>query len=215
VIYIGYQYRGKHMRTGIILAGGDSKRIGTDKGLIDLDGKPLIGYVIKSLRPVVDEIIVVVGSEARGPVYRDAVGGDVRVVPDMYDDGSPLIGLITGLTHARGDYAVVAACEMPFINSDLVDLLFLLSFELNGTLLIKPNGWVEPLPAVYKVDIGKKRAVQLRNEGDLRLRKVLETLPDVARIQMERLRVIDPELRSFFDLDTRDRFDEAMRIIKD
>ena len=203
------------MRTGIILAGGDSKRIGTDKGLIDLNGKPLIGYVIESLMPVVDEIIVVVGSEARGPVYRNAVGGDVRVVPDMYDDGSPMIGLITGLTHARGDYAVVAACDMPFINSELVDLLFLLSFELNGTLLIKPNGWVEPLPAVYKVDVGKKRAVQLRAEGDLRLRKVLETLPDVARIQVERLRVIDPELRSFFDLDTRARYDEAMRIIKD
>ncbi len=203
------------MRTGIILAGGDSKRIGTDKGLIDLDGKPLIGYVIESLRPVVDEIIVVVGSEARVSVYKNAVEGDVRVVPDMYDDGSPLIGLITGLTHARGDYAVVAACDMPFINSDLVDLLFLLSFELNGTLLIKPNGWVEPLPAVYKVDIGRERAVQLRDQGDLRLRKVLETLPDVARIQVERLRVIDPELRSFFDLDTRDRYDEALRIIKD
>ena len=215
MIYTGYHYRGKNMRTGIILAGGDSKRIGTDKGLIDLDGKPLIGYVIESLRPVVDEIIVVVGSEARVSVYKNAVEGDVRVVPDMYDDGSPLIGLITGLTHARGDYAVVAACDMPFINSDLVDLLFLLSFELNGTLLIKPNGWVEPLPAIYKVDISKKRAVQLRNEGDLRLRKVLETLPDVARIQMERLRVIDPELRSFFDLDTRARFDEALRIIKD
>lgn len=203
------------MRTGIILAGGDSKRIGTDKGLIDLNGKPLIGYVIESLGPVVDEIIVVVGSAERVPVYRDAVGDDVRVVPDMYDNGSPLIGLITGLTHARGDYAVVAACDMPFINSELVDLLFLLSFELNGTLLIKPNGWVEPLPAVYKVDIGRERAVQLRDQGDLRLRKVLETLPDVARIQVERLRVIDPELRSFFDLDTRDRYDEALRIIKD
>jgi len=203
------------MRTGIILAGGDSKRIGTDKGLIDLNGKPLIRYVIESLGPVVDEIIVVVGSSERVPVYQDSVGDDVRVVPDMYDDGSPLIGLITGLTHARGDYAVVAACDMPFINSELVDLLFLLSFELNGTLLIKPNGWVEPLPAIYKVDIGKKRAVQLRNESDLRLRKVLETLPDVARIQVERLRVIDPELRSFFDLDTRDRYDEAMKIIKD
>jgi len=96
-----------------------------------------------------------------------------------------------------------------------VDILFLLSFELNGTLLIKPDGWVEPLPAVYNVEVGKRRAIQLRNEGDLRLRKVLETLPDVARIQVERLKVIDPELRSFFDLDTMERFNEAVRIIKD
>jgi len=203
------------MRTGIILAGGESKRIGTDKGLIDLNGRPLIRYVIESVRPVVDEIIVVVGSEERVPYYRNAVDDDVQIVPDLYDDGSPMIGLITGLTHAKGDFAVVAACDMPFINSDLVDILFLLSFELNGTLLIKQDGWVEPLPAVYNVEVGKRRAIQLRNEGDLRLRKVLETLPDVARIQVERLKVIDPELRSFFDLDTMERFNEAVRIIKD
>ena len=203
------------MRTGIILAGGDSKRIGTDKGLLDLNGRPLISYVIESLRPIVDEIIVVVGSEERIPNYRNAVEDDVQIFPDMYEDGSPLIGLITGLTHAQGTYAVVAACDMPFINSDLLDLLFLLSFDLNGTLLIKPNGWVEPLPAVYKVDIGRERADQMRMRGDLRLRKVLETLPDVARIQVERLKVIDPKLRSFFDLDTKDRYNEALRIIKD
>jgi len=203
------------MRTGIILAGGDSKRIGTDKGLINLNGRPLISYVIESFRPVVDEIIVVVGSKGRIPNYRNALEDDIQIFPDMYDDGSPLIGLITGLTHAKGTYAVVAACDMPFINSDLVELLFLLSFELNGTLLIKPNGWIEPLPAVYKVDIGMNRANRMRIHGDLRLRKVLETLPDVARIQVERLKVIDPELRSFFDLDTKDMYDEALRIIKD
>ena len=203
------------MRTGIILAGGDSKRIGTDKGLINLNGRPLISYVIESFRPVVDEIIVVVGSKGRIPNYRNALEDDIQIFPDMYDHGSPLIGLITGLTHAKGTYAVVAACDMPFINSDLVELLFLLSFELNGTLLIKPNGWIEPLPAVYKVDIGMNRANRMRIHGDLRLRKVLETLPDVARIQVERLKVIDPELRSFFDLDTKDMYDEALRIIKD
>jgi len=164
---------------------------------------------------VVDEIIVVVGSKGRIPNYRNALEDDIQIFPDMYDDGSPLIGLITGLTHAKGTYAVVAACDMPFINSDLVELLFLLSFELNGTLLIKPNGWIEPLPAVYKVDIGMNRANRMRIHGDLRLRKVLETLPDVARIQVERLKVIDPELRSFFDLDTKDMYDEALRIIKD
>ena len=203
------------MRTGIILAGGDSKRIGTDKGLLDLDGKPLIQYVIESLKSVVDEIIVVVGSEERMPFYWQVVDEDVKVVADMYDEGSPLIGLMTGLTNATGEYAVVAACDMPFINSDLVDLLFLLSYDLNGTLLIKPNGWVEPLPAIYKVGMSLKRASQLYMQGDLRIRKVLETLPDVARVPVERLKVLDPELRSFFDLDTRERYNEALKILRD
>lgn len=182
---------------------------------MDLDGKPLINYVVENLRSVVDEIIVVVGSEEKKPFYWQVLDEDVKVVSDMYEEGSPLIGLITGLTHAKGDYAVVAACDMPFINSELIDLLFLLSFELNGTLLVKSNGWVEPLPAVYKVGPSLKRASHLQNQGDLRLRKVLETLQDVARVPIERLRVLDPELRSFFDLDTPERVSEALKIIRD
>ena len=203
------------MRTGIILAGGDSTRIGTDKGLLDLNGKPLIQYVVESLKPVVDEVIVVVGSDVKKPFYWQVLDEDVTVVSDMYDEGSPLIGLITGLTNASGEYAVVAACDMPFINSDLVDLLFLLSYDLNGTLLVKSNGWVEPLPAVYKVSMCLKRASQLHMQNDLRIRKVLETLPDVARVPIERLKVIDPELRSFFDLDTKERYNEALKILRD
>ena len=90
------------------------------------------------------------------PFYWQVLDENVKVVADMYDEGSPLIGLMTGLTNAKGEYAVVAACDMPFINSDLVDLLFLLSYDLNGTLLIKPNGWVEPLPAIYKVEMSQR-----------------------------------------------------------
>lgn len=182
---------------------------------MDLDGKPLITYVVNSLREVVDEIIVVVGAEERMPFYWQVLDDDVKVVADLYDEGSPLIGLMTGLTHASGEYAVVAACDMPFINSELVDLLFLLSFDLNGTLLMKEDGWVEPLPAVYKVGMSLKRASQMYIHGDLRIRKVLETLPDVARVPVERLKVLDPELRSFFDLDTMERHEEALRILRD
>jgi molybdopterin-guanine dinucleotide biosynthesis protein A len=213
--YTGCGRSGRRTRTGIILAGGESKRIGTDKGLLDLDGKPLISYVVENLRSIVDEIIVVVGSEAKKPFYWQVLDKDVKVVADMYDEGSPLIGLITGLTNATGEYALVTACDMPFINSDLVDLLFLMAHELNGTLLIKSNGWVEPLTAVYKVDNSLKRALQLHTHGDLRLRKVLETMQDVARVPVERLRALDPELRSFFDLDTPERVDEALKILRD
>lgn len=182
---------------------------------MNLNGKPLISYVVDNMRTVVGEVIVVVGSEEKKPFYLQVLDKDVKVVADIYDEGSPLIGLITGLSNAAGEYAVVAACDMPFINRDLVDLLFLLSYGLNGTLLIKSNGWVEPLPAVYKVDPSLKRAKHMYNHGDLRIRKVLETLEDVARVPVERLKVIDPELRSFFDLDTPERVSEALRIIRD
>lgn len=182
---------------------------------MDLNGKPLITYVVDSLKKTVDEVVVVVGSEEKMPFYWQVLDDNVKVVADVYEEGSPLIGLISGLSNASGEYAVVAACDMPFINSDLIDLLFLLSFDLNGTLLVKENGWVEPLPAVYKVSMSLKRAKQMYRHGDLRIRKVLETLPDVARVPVERLRVLDPQLRSFFDLDTMERHEEALKILRD
>jgi molybdopterin-guanine dinucleotide biosynthesis protein A len=60
-----------------------------------------------------------------------------------------MIGLITGLKEANGDYAAVCACDMPFIEPKVLEMLFCLSDGLNGTLLLKPNGWVEPFPSIY------------------------------------------------------------------
>ena len=182
---------------------------------MELNGKPLVRYVVDKLKPVVDEVIVVVASKEKLLPYRQVLDNNAIVIQDLYDEGSPLIGLITGLSKASGDYAVVAACDMPFIHSKVVDLLFLLFFELNGTLLIKSNGWIEPLPAIYKVDTSLKRAVHLYKQSDLRIRKVLEGVHDVAHVPIERLREIDPELHSFFDLDTPERVDEALKILQD
>ena len=57
------------MRTAIVLAGGRSSRIGVDKGLVILNKKPLVAYVIERLEPVVDEVILVVGSQAQVIAY--------------------------------------------------------------------------------------------------------------------------------------------------
>ncbi len=200
------------MRSGIILAGGDSQRMGVEKGLMDLDGKTIIQYVIDSLRPIVDEIIVVIGSMEKYPVFSEVV--NVHLVPDQYVDGSPLVGILSGLSEAKGEYAVVVACDMPFINTDLVDHLFNLSMGHDGILLVKPNGWIEPLPSVYRVSVSLKQAFQLRRQGESRIRRILEALPDVPRVPVNQLRVIDPDLLTFFDIDTEDSYREAVKILR-
>lgn len=202
-----------HGRTGIILSGGRSSRLGQDKGLVELDGKPLVSWVIDILRGVTDEIIVVVGSEKNVPPYWAVVPDDVRVIPDFYQADSPLIGLISGLREARGEYAVICACDMPFVVPDVLEMLFCVSYGLNGSLLVKPDGWIEPIPSVYHVSNCLDYAEVLRGLGEMRIRKVLENMSDTAILSVEKLRLIDPELVSFLDLDTLESIEAAKGLL--
>ena len=202
------------MRSGIILSGGKSSRLGQDKGLVELDGKPLITWVVDILRGVTDEIIVVVGSEEVVPHYWAVVPDEVRVIPDCYQEDSPLIGLISGLREAKGEYAAICACDMPFVVPDILELLFCVSYGLNGSLLVKSDGWIEPIPSVYHVSNCLEYAEVLRKLGEMRIRKVLENMSDTVSISVEKLRLIDPELVSFVDLDTIESIENAGSLIK-
>jgi molybdopterin-guanine dinucleotide biosynthesis protein A len=190
------------MRSGIILSGGASTRIGQEKGLVKLKDKPLVSWVIDRIKDVTDEIIVVVGSEEDIPQYWAFVPDDVQVISDFYPEKSPLIGLISGLRKVKSQYAAICACDMPFLNPVILEMMFCISYGLNGALLVKPNGWIEPLPSVYNVTTCLRYAELLRRNGELRIRKVLENMSDVVRLPVEKLREIDPELMSFIDLDT-------------
>jgi len=202
------------LRSAIVLAGGSSTRAGTDKGLRLLGGKPLVNHVIDAVDRHVDEVIVVVASEAQRSKYVPVVKKNIKLVTDMYPDGSPLVGLLSGLSRCGGSYALAVACDMPFISEDAVETLFREAKNHDGAVFEKPNSWIEPLVAVYRVDSALKEARRLYGEGDLRVRMILMNLGDVMRIPLERLRKMDPELLTLFDADTEDRFIEAERLLK-
>ncbi len=201
-------------RSGVVLAGGSSTRLGVDKGLRLLAGRPLVNHIVEGIRGHVDEVIVVVASEEQRENYLQAVDG-VLVVTDMYPEGSPLVGLMTGLSFCRYPYAFAVACDMPFIYDEAIEMLFVEAEGHEGAVFEKPNGWIEPLAAVYHVDTALREAERLYREGDLRVRMVFLSLDDVALIPVERLRVVDPELHMFFDTDSEESLGAAERIIKE
>ena len=103
--------------TGIVLAGGLGRRMGgVDKGLVELDGKPMVAHVIARLAPQVGPILVNANQNAERyaalghPVVPDAVGGFA----------GPLAGLHAGLMQTRTAYAVTVPCDSPFLPDDLV-----------------------------------------------------------------------------------------------
>lgn len=202
------------MRSAIILAGGRSTRMSGDKGLKELCGEILVTRVIRRVRERVDEVLLVVSSEGQREAYSGFVDEDVKLLVDLYSEGSPLVGAITGLKHAKGEYAFMAACDMPFISDEVVENLFSEAEGYDGAVFQWPNEWIEPLLAVYRVEPSLEKALELYASGDLRVRRILQNLPDVKMIPMEDLKAIDSDLRSLFDADTEDALREAERILK-
>jgi molybdenum cofactor guanylyltransferase len=199
------------LRSGVILAGGKSSRMGVDKGLISLAGKPIVAHVVKRLTSIVDEVIVVVCSDSQSEAYR---GIGAHVVVDVFRSDTPLIGAHTGLAEARGEYAMLVAGDQPLVDPRVVELLFAEAEGHDAATPYWPNGWVEPLHSVYKAKPSAQLALNLERSGKKRLRLLLDSLPDVKRVPIDEVRRIDPELRTLIDIDTPEELDRVRRLIE-
>ena len=126
---------------GIILAGGKSSRMGTDKGLIDFWGKKLIRYAIDLLLPYCDEILI----STNQPEY-DAIG--YRLVADEYPDCGPIGGLHAALKESNYEWNLVVSCDTPYLHPSLIEKMLK---EKDGYELVMPTheDGVEPLVALY------------------------------------------------------------------
>jgi len=107
---------------GIVLAGGKSSRMGTDKALLPIHGVPLITHITNLLLTVCQEVTVVVSAEKQG-VYKAAVSPQVRFAQDVYQGHGPLAGLHAGLLAMKQSYGFLFACDMPLFSRDLFDLM--------------------------------------------------------------------------------------------
>src|SRR5947209_2608700 len=105
------------MVSGIILAGGASRRMGRDKAWIELDGKPLIVHVMDALLHVCDEILIVTNDFER---FKHL---PVRLVRDEFANTGSLGGLYSGLYAAGNELTTAVACDMPFLNWQLLEAL--------------------------------------------------------------------------------------------
>ncbi len=111
-------------RTAIVLAGGESSRFGSNKALQVLAGKPLVSHVAERLSHVVDEIIIVIGRDKSRKEYEAVVPSHVRVLNDEQEGKTPLIGIVAGLRATNSEYALVSACDIPFVDEGVIRFLF-------------------------------------------------------------------------------------------
>jgi molybdopterin-guanine dinucleotide biosynthesis protein A len=108
--------------TGIVLAGGQSTRMGRDKAFVRVEGVPLALRVAHRLRASVDALLVV-GHAGNVEALRDLPFGDVEILEDLRPDCGPLMGVYTGLMRAETPCCVFVPCDMPYVRPGLVDRL--------------------------------------------------------------------------------------------
>ncbi|MHA6532641.1 molybdenum cofactor guanylyltransferase [Paenibacillus sp. BAC0078] len=134
--------------TGVILAGGTSRRMGTDKALLLLAGKPLIAYTAARLSQIAATVVIACGEEER-EAYRTF---HLPMIPDRYPGLGPLAGLHAALMEAHTEWVVLLACDLPFASEGLLRHMLALIADGTAAQAIVPvtsEGKVQPLLALY------------------------------------------------------------------
>jgi molybdopterin-guanine dinucleotide biosynthesis protein A len=189
-------------KSAIILAGGLSSRFGQDKGLLQLAGKPLVRHVLNAVDNVVDEKIIVVSCREDVDKYVKATNASASIIADKANLHSPLAGALTGFEEASGEFSLLLPCDTPFASRDILSLLLELCPGRNACVPRWPNGYVEPLQAVYRTEPALEASNVALRAGKLNVQAMLDRLQCVRYVSTLVLKQLDPELRTFFNVNT-------------
>lgn len=179
--------------TGVILAGGESRRMGCDKSLLPVDGARFIDHIYRRMASLFDEVLVVTNSPG---LYQDL---PCRKVPDIYYAKGSLAGIHSGLCHARNEQVFVVACDMPLLSSEVIRLLA--TSAPTAEVVIARNGkGVEPLHARY----AKSCLPAIEAVLDRGSRRIVEFFPAVRVHELPAAELLphDPEGLSFRNINT-------------
>jgi len=186
----------------IVLAGGQSSRFGQDKALVDFRGKPLISNVIQRLHGLGDEYIVSIGRSHSIESFRRRLPSNTRIVQDAVEFQGPLAGFVTALNECKSDLCFLTACDMPFIETKVVEFLFKESVGYRGAVPRWHDGRLEPLHAVYECDAARRAARDAVDEQTSSMIGLVDHMPGIRFVKVEEITSLNPTLNTFRNLNT-------------
>ena len=182
--------------SGVVLAGGKSKRMGMDKRHLSVHGKPLLDRVTSVLLELFPEVLLVLAEKDI-----EQSNERIRIVTDLVPDCAAVGGLYTGLYHARYPRVFVVACDMPFINPAVIEL-FLQKIDATDIVMAQLVTGLQPLHGLYS-----KQCLPILKEmidaRDLRLQSIADKPGlTVHRVPETEIKRLDPQLLSFLNLNS-------------
>jgi molybdopterin-guanine dinucleotide biosynthesis protein A len=192
--------------TGVILSGGLNTRFnGQNKALIRVGQKRILDRLYDVFSDLFDEIILVTNDPMQ------FVEWDLTIVTDLFPVRSSLTGIHAGLFYMKNPFAFFSGCDTPFLKKDLIEVL-LENIDKNKDIIMpETSAGMEPLCAIYSKrclnaaehHIKQNKFKIQRALGNHRLKKIPETV----------LRSKDPELISFFNINTPEDLTRAEEMI--
>jgi molybdenum cofactor guanylyltransferase len=191
--------------TGVILAGGKSRRMGRDKAFLPFGKGMLIERVIEVVRPVTDELLLITNT----PLQYQRFG--LPMVSDVIPETGSLGGIYTALVHAKTPHSLALACDMPFVKP--VFLHFLCTMAAEADVVIPKNAEdFQPLCAVYSQAC--REPIRQRIEaGRLKITGFFDQVR-VRVIAGEALAHYDPHDAMFFNANTPEEYEKARQMLE-
>ncbi|MCA9905229.1 MAG: molybdenum cofactor guanylyltransferase [Anaerolineae bacterium] len=189
-----------------ISAGGKSTRMGTDKALVDLNGKPVIERLLARVRDLGQAETILI---ANRPEAYTHLG--LPTFPDALADTGSLGGIYTAILRSQQPYTLVLACDMPFVNPDLLrHMLSLRAGDQYDAIVPRVEGYPEGLHAVYS----KACLPPIRRRLDADQLKVIGFYADVRvrYLDEKEWQSFDPDGISFYNVNTPDQLEQARRL---
>ncbi len=199
----------KTAKTAVILAGGSSKRMGQDKSQLKLAGMTMVEIIVQKLKTIFEEIIVVGEREEQISSLPVTFTRDIIVKPVK----NSLTGVHAGLSKSSSDYSFVVACDMPFLNLNLVK--YLSEYPAQGYDLVVPlvKDCHQSLHAVYSKRCVDYIAEHL-NQDYYRIGYFITRI-NTKYIPQKEIEKYDPELLSFLNINTREQYEKALELVRE
>lgn len=188
------------MITAIVLCGGRSTRMGKDKGSLSIGDETMLDRVVRIVRTIADEVIVVGRRDHPVPA-------GVTVIHDPVEDLGPLAGLEAGLAKSRSDLNLVVACDMPLLNPRVLQRLISMIGDHDACVAVV-DGHASALCGVYRSRIAGDAATLLES-SERRVMRLLDRV-QTKRVDAAEFRDIDPDLETFVSVDTPEKYAQAM-----
>jgi molybdenum cofactor guanylyltransferase len=196
----------KYPCAGIILAGGLNSRMkGQNKALLSVGDRSIMEKQIALFQELFEQVIVV----SNHPL--ELISWGITIVSDLYPVRSSLTGIHSGLFYTRPPHAFITACDMPFLKKEMI-LVLLRDLDPKRDVIVPVTSeGFQPLCAVYSRRCLHPIEEQLI-KGELKISTLFSKLK-VKKIPEDILRSVDPELISFFNINTQEDLSLSQNIL--
>lgn len=197
----------------IILAGGLGKRFGSYKPLFLINGRPLLEYLVRGIRDLYQEIVVIAGTEWQRKEISERLN-QLTILIDRIPSKGPIGGIMTGAMFAHTEYCQIIPVDSPLPNPQVLRQLDARAHGFDGAVPAWPDGRIEPLHGVYRAELAAKEAERLIRRGEHSVVSLVRALPNVRYVSIDELRQLDPDLETFANVNTRDDLESMIKKLK-